>query len=1188
MAERRKILELDIDIDRLIKAAADAKKEINELKAAQKGLNLETEEGRKQFVKNESNLKKATTNYRELQKALTAVGESTKSFNEIRKQTTSIINKETVSIAGARESNKKLLDIRNRLNLSTARGRQELERINKKIDQNNAFIKKNASELEKQKIGIGNYEGAITSALGRVNLFGLNLGSLSRRLFAAKKALDVKRAAAIKTAEAVGGLNLALTRLKFALLSTGLGAVIVALGGLAVATTLITRKNKEFATSQSTLKAILNGTTEEMKALNKEAIRLGSTTAFTATQVSNLQIEFAKLGFPTEDIINLTESTLNAAAAMGSGLAETAKLTGAALKAFGLDSSEAARVNDVLSVSTTKSALDFAKLQTSLSTIAPVANAAGFSLEDTVALLGSLSDAGFDASTAATSTRNIILNLADANGKLARSLSEPVKDLPSLIRAFSELEGNGIELSEALDLTDKRSVAAFKTFLTGTPSLEKLGEALEKAGKSGGEAAALIAALKLDNLEGDTRLLNSAWEGLILNIDNGQGVFSKLARGTIQLLTKAIVFATEANEYWAVQWEDFLYFLDKQPKIVIDRVSELFGRFALNIKQFANVVQLSLADVPIIGKSIDVSKVSQNLVDVEKELEASSRRIADINKRQQALEDRQETFAFRLAEKKIFNYNKKLEIKEKEEREKREKINEQERKKNEEELKKQLAFREKVIFESKSLADQENINFQKRLEDAGVYGIERENLTEQQLQALELLEIQHKANLAKIDADAYKGFFEAEKQAYKKEEQQRKVNYNNEFASITTLEDAKAILKDKISDEELAQIRTIEDAKSALKRSFEAKELAEQEVFLKNTIFLLKNALSGEQVEGISLGDSILSEEEKVELQGRIDDLTLQLSELAVAKADLNNNEDKKEVADIDILGFNPSQWEAAESSIEKIGLAARAAGEAFGVYSDFVAAAEQNQLRNLEQAATKKKKILKSQLESNIITQEQYNSKVGALDTNLANKRAEIEYKQAKRQKTSAIISIITDTALGVGNALSKVVTIPFAPIIAALGAVQLALVASQKIPPPPKFEKGGVFSRNWWIEGGRDHNQGGNKYYDAWGNLVAETSKDEAMGVLNKNATKDFMAFNDKYNYGQIAKPKHYATGGILSRNNTTVVQTPIDYDLLAQKIGSNVAEANKSLPSPVVAVEDIRTGVDNQVTVEQGANI
>ena len=88
-----------------------------------------------------------------------------------------------------------------------------------------------------------------------------------------------------------------------------------------------------------------------------------------------------------------------------------------------------------MAVATTKSALDFTYLQNSMSTIAPVAHAFGFSIEETTALLGTLANSGFDASSAATATRNILLNLADSSGKLAQALGKPITSLDELAPA---------------------------------------------------------------------------------------------------------------------------------------------------------------------------------------------------------------------------------------------------------------------------------------------------------------------------------------------------------------------------------------------------------------------------------------------------------------------------------------------------------------------------------------------------------------------------------------------------------------------------------------------------------------------------------------------------------------------------------------------------------------------------------
>jgi hypothetical protein len=214
-------------------------------------------------------------------------------------------------------------------------------------------------------------------------------------------------------------------------------------------------------------------------------------------------------------------------------MADAAALAGSSLRAFGLDASEMERVVSVLAVATTKTALDFGFLQTAMATIAPVANAFGFSIEDSTALLGQLANAGFDASSAATATRNILLNLADANGALAKELGRPITSADDLAGALIELKDKGIDLATALELTDKRSVAAFETFLNGSDSLVELRDSI--TGVSG--ELDEMSAKKLDTISGATDLLKSAWEGLVLEWNEGAGAG--------EALKKAIVFLSK-------------------------------------------------------------------------------------------------------------------------------------------------------------------------------------------------------------------------------------------------------------------------------------------------------------------------------------------------------------------------------------------------------------------------------------------------------------------------------------------------------------------------------------------------------------------------------------------------------------------------------------------------------------------
>ena len=301
-----------------------------------------------------------------------------------------------------------------------------------------------------------------------------------------------------------------------------------------------TKVAMEFNAQLSKLQAITGKSADELKGLTKQALELGRNTSYTASQIVSLQLELAKLGFNTDSIKNMTESVQQFAKATGAELAPAASLAGATLRMFNMDSVESQRVADVLAKACSSSALSFEYLNSAMSTVGPVANAFGFSLEDTVALLGMLANAGFDASAAATATRNILLNLADSNGKLAQTLGHTVTNGTELLQALDELQKKGIDLATALELTDKRSVAAFNTFLNGAESGKELITTLEQCDGAANEMAKTMG----DNLQGDITSLKSAWEGLTLQLFSDQSILRDLVKG----LTNIVRWVTNVTE----------------------------------------------------------------------------------------------------------------------------------------------------------------------------------------------------------------------------------------------------------------------------------------------------------------------------------------------------------------------------------------------------------------------------------------------------------------------------------------------------------------------------------------------------------------------------------------------------------------------------------------------------------------
>lgn len=278
----------------------------------------------------------------------------------------------------------------------------------------------------------------------------------------------------------------------------------------------------DFQQKSANLAAVIGKTRSEISALTKDARRLGSTTAFTSSEVLELQTAFAKLGFSEREILNLSEATLDLAAATGTDLSTAAEVAGATVRGFGLESSETQRVVDVMAKSFSSSALDMSKFSTAMSTVAPVAKSAGVSLERTTSLLGLLVDRGLDASTAGTSLRNVFLTLSQ-------------KGL-TFEQAMSKINNAADKNAVALDLFGKRG-ATTATILAETGV--QASELEEKLNNAGG-AAKKMADEQLDTLSGSATKLSSAWDGFILSLEDGDGVIATTARAVLDFTTNVI------------------------------------------------------------------------------------------------------------------------------------------------------------------------------------------------------------------------------------------------------------------------------------------------------------------------------------------------------------------------------------------------------------------------------------------------------------------------------------------------------------------------------------------------------------------------------------------------------------------------------------------------------------------------
>lgn len=187
---------------------------------------------------------------------------------------------------------------------------------------------------------------------------------------------------------------------------------------------------------------------------------------------------------------------------------------------------------------------------------------------------------------------------------------------------------------------------------------------------------------------------------------------------------------------------------------------------------------------------------------------------------------------------------------------------------------------------------------------------------------------------------------------------------------------------------------------------------------------------------------------------------------------------------------------------------------------------------------------------------------------------------KESAAGKAMAVAQATIDTYKSAVSAYSAMSAIPVVGpalgAVAAAAAVAAGIANVKKITAtkPPKAEKGALFNI-----GGNRHSSGGTLFTGADGTQF-EAERGELIGVMNRNAASHFMAFNNAFPAGGSSAPNYFASGGIVSRE---IAQQGMNMDELALKI----AEANRAIPAPVVAVQDIINQGNSYVKVREAAN-
>lgn len=362
-----------------------------------------------------------------------------------------------------------------------------------------------------------------------------------------------------------------------------------ALTGVGAASTVMANN---FNDAMSQAAGALDKPMSEMEDLRQLAIQTGQDTVFSATDAGNAITELAKGGLTEADIkAGALKTTMDLAASSGMDLGEAANVVVQAMGAFGLSANESAEAANALAGAAAASSTDVEPLTQALAQCSAGAKNAGWSIQETTAVLARFADAGIEGSDAGTSLKTMLKRLAAPTDSAATMIEQ---------LGIQTRDSNG-DLLGASEIAEELQ--------------NKLG-GLDSASRD----AALSTIFGSDAMRAATVMMDSGTEGIqkYINAANDQEAAQRLANSKMSDGSRAIEELKGSLETAAIQIGDTLAPIVQKVAELITALVNKFSALPEGVQQVIVVVGILVAALGpllmIIGQiSLGISAVAGTL-----------------------------------------------------------------------------------------------------------------------------------------------------------------------------------------------------------------------------------------------------------------------------------------------------------------------------------------------------------------------------------------------------------------------------------------------------------------------------------------------------------------------------------------------------------------------------------------------
>lgn len=320
-------------------------------------------------------------------------------------------------------------------------------------------------------------------------------------------------------------------------------AGVVAMGTISAAALMAGKKavdvGMDFDKAMSSWKGTAKASEEEFNIAREAAMKYGRETTKTATESANALEYMALAGWSVEDSVKALPSVLKLSEATNLDLARTSDLVTDSMSAtgevIGENGENLQRFLDVATTANNKSNQTAEQLMEAWIQTGGVFKGLNVDIEDSATALGVLANRGIKGSEAGTALNAIMINLTTGAGQAGKAmkklgvsafkdgkfkgLKQTLTDVRDKLAGLTEEEQNFYKAR----IGGKHHIDAFTHLLNGldaTKDGKKEWDSLNESLRNANGSLQQMAATKMDNLWGDTKILQSAMQDLGIKVND--------------------------------------------------------------------------------------------------------------------------------------------------------------------------------------------------------------------------------------------------------------------------------------------------------------------------------------------------------------------------------------------------------------------------------------------------------------------------------------------------------------------------------------------------------------------------------------------------------------------------------------------------------------------------------------------